>query len=136
MTFTYSYLYLKDVLQTERVIFFYRTISTIFPIATIIASLIFGKMFDRLRNLRQILVLCNIMISLGNLLYCIPLSPWLLFFERFLAGIGASSEVIMSGETIRCYTGYDVILKVTMLCMTFGVGFIVGTRNRLLFFGN
>ena len=58
ITFSYLYLYLKDVLQTEKVNFFYSAISSIFPISTIIACLILGKMFDRLRNLRQILVLC------------------------------------------------------------------------------
>lgn len=135
LAFTYLYLYLKDVLHTEKVILFYSVISTIFLVTMIIASLVFGKVFDRLRNLRQMLIICNTMMFLGNLLYCIPLSPWLLFFGRFLAGIGGSSRSIISGETVRCYTGDDVLKKLLKLGMTFGIGFIIGPGLNFFFLG-
>ena len=135
LTFTYLYLYLKDVLHTEKVILFYSAISTVFLLTMVVASLVCGRIFDKLRNLRQMFIICNSMIFLGNLLYCIPLSPWLLFFGRLFAGIGGSSRSIMSGEIVRCYIGQDVLKELLRLGMTFGIGFIAGPGMNFFFLG-
>ena len=133
LTFTYLYLYLKDVLKTDKAIFFYSAISTVFLLSMIVASLVFGKLFDKFRNLRQMFIFSNVMIFIGNLLYCIPLSPWLLFFGRLLAGIGGASRPIMSGEIVRCYTGKDIVTQLLRLGMAFGIGFIAGPGMNFFF---
>lgn len=133
LTFTYLYIYLKDVLHTDEIILFYSTISTVFLLTMIISSIVFGRLFDKFRNLRQMFIFFNGMIFLGNLLYCIPLSPWLLVFGRFFAGIGGASRSILSGEIVRCYAGKDVLTQLMRIGMTFGIGFIAGPGMNFFF---
>ena len=133
LTFTYLYLYLKDVLHTEKVILFYSAISTVFLLSMVVASLVLGRLFDKFRNLRQMLIFGNTMIFIGNLLYCIPLSPWFLFVGRLVAGIGGSARPIMSAELVRCYVDNDVIQQLLRLGMTFGIGFIGGPGLNFFF---
>lgn len=96
LTFTYLYLYLKDVLHTAKPILFYAVIATLYSLFTILGSLVLGRIFDKHRNLRKMMIFCNLLLFLGNLLYCIPLSPWLLVFGRLFAGIGASSKSLIN----------------------------------------
>ena len=133
LTFTYLYLYLKDVLHTEHVILFYSAISTIFLLSMVISSLVLGSIFDKYRNLRQQLILTNIMVFFGNMLYCIPLSPWFLFCGRLLAGIGGSARSIMAGELVRVYKGKEVVQRLLKTGMSFGFGFIAGPGLNFFF---
>ena len=70
---------------------------------------------------------------MGNLLYCIPLSPWLLFFGRFFAGVGASSRSLMSGEIVRCYLSNETVSQMSRMGMFYGLGYVVGPGLNFFF---
>ena len=133
LTFTYLYLYLNDVLHTTNPILFYSSIATVYSLFTILGSLVLGRIFDKYRNLRQMMIFCNVLLFVGNLLYCIPLSPWLLFFGRLFAGIGASSRSLMSGEIVRCYLSNETVRQMSRMGMFYGLGYVVGPGLNFFF---
>ena len=85
LTFTTLYPYLKDVLllQGEPLRDFYSGISGIYYLSQIIFSLIICRWFDKHRAFRLISCAACILVVIGNILYTIPESPWLLFAGRF-----------------------------------------------------
>ena len=134
MTYTYLYLYLTNVLHTaSNTVLFYTSIVTVYSLFTIIASLVLGRIFDKYRNLRQMMILCNILLFIGNLLYCIPLSPWLLLISRLFAAIGASSRSMICGELVRCYIGDDVLQQLSKMGMFYGLGYVIGPGLNFFF---
>ena len=133
LTFTYLYLYLNDVLHTTNPILFYSSIATVYSLFTVLGSLVLGRIFDKYRNLRQMMIFCNVLLFVGNLLYCIPLSPWLLFFGRLFAGIGASSRSLMSGEIVRCYLSNETVSQMSRMGMFYGLGYVVGPGLNFFF---
>jgi len=133
LTFTNLYLYLKQVIKTDHIVFHYSAISTVFLLSMIVSSLILGRIFDRYRNTRTMLFLANFMMIIGNTMYTIPVSPWLLFAGRLIAGVGSCVKSLLNAETARSYTEQEVLTEFSRLGMAFGLGFIAGPGINFAF---
>jgi len=133
LTFTNLYLYLKQVIKTDHVVFHFSAISTVYLVSMAISSLILGRIFDRHRNIRTMLIFANYMMIMGNALYTIPTSPWLLFMGRLVAGVGSGIRPLLSAEIARSYTEEEVLVQFSRLGMAFGFGFIAGPAVNFAF---
>jgi len=133
LTFTNLYLYLKQVINTDYLVFHYSAISAVFLLSMTISSLILGRIFDRHRNIRVMLIFANFMMIIGNAFYTIPTSPWLLFMGRLIAGVGSCMRSLLSAELARSYTEQEVLTQFSRLGMAFGLGFIAGPGVNFAF---
>ena len=133
LTFTNLYLYLKEVIKTDHVVFHYSAISTVFLLSMVLSALILGRIFDWYRNIRFMLLFANFMMIIGNAFYIIPTSPWMLFTGRLIAGVGSCMKPLMSGELARSYTEQEVLNQFSRLGMAFGTGFIAGPGVNFAF---
>eukprot|EP00111_Clytia_hemisphaerica_P014688 TCONS_00043298-protein len=86
LTFVTLYIYLKDVLKSRHVEFFYSLISGSYLALTVIAGIFVSKLFDNTRRTRLLFIVGNTLTCFGNILYTIPYSPWLLFAGRTISG--------------------------------------------------
>lgn len=89
--------YLNHILHAENANFFYGMIIGSMYTSSIIASTLFGKYMDKMRNARYIVIFTGILGIIGNLLYSLPYSPWLLVVGRFLCGFTDATLPVMTG---------------------------------------
>ena len=126
LTFATLYIYLKDVLRVSYLKSFYSAISGSYLMAQIIGSLILSRIFDKCRRLRLIFFIISIFTIVGNILYTIPLSPFLLLAGRFISGAGAAIQLIMMSELTRSYPPDEVVSKFTIISLAFAIGLTFG----------
>ncbi|XP_066914962.1 uncharacterized protein [Clytia hemisphaerica] len=126
LTFVTLYIYLKDVLKSQHVDFFYSLISGSYLGFIAIAGLIMSKLFDNTRRTRLLFIIGNILTCFGNILYTIPYSPWLLFAGRTISGLSGYISPILTSEIARSYPRDEVLGKLSTLCFSFSLGLIGG----------
>ena len=69
----------------------------------------------------------------GNVLYAMQFSPWLLFAGRCIAGLSGSSRSVISGEIARCYFRENLCSKLSLVGVAFGIGAVFGPVINSLF---
>jgi len=74
-----------------------------YPFAGMISLPIFGRIYDRTKRTRELLILLNFLQIVGNIIYAIPLSKWLPLSGRFLAGLGDGFLACAIGEITYTY---------------------------------
>ncbi|XP_066923775.1 uncharacterized protein [Clytia hemisphaerica] len=127
MTFATLYLYLKDVLHvTNNLNAFYSSICGIYVSTQIVASLVLCRLFDKYRTLKLFFILVTFITFVGNVLYTIPYSPYLLLAGRFLSGTGGSLRPIILSELTRTYPSDEVMAQMPAMTVSYGIGFTLG----------
>ncbi|XP_066922713.1 uncharacterized protein [Clytia hemisphaerica] len=127
LTFATLFVYLKDYLKvTAHLNAFYSIISGAFILSTIIGSLVIGKIFDKTRKTRLIFSVVIALVILGNVLYTIPLSPYLLLIGRMLSGIGGSLRAVIVSELNRSYPADEVVPHMTAVACASVMGYTIG----------
>ena len=133
VTFTTLWLYLKTLVKTSHPYIFYSFISASYFVMTIISSLIVSRIVDRYRCVRASFLLCTTIVTIGNIMYSLPFSPYLLLFGRLVAGIGGCMRPLMSGEVARCYSEEEKLGAFSAIGIAFNLGFIVGPGTNFAF---
>eukprot|EP00111_Clytia_hemisphaerica_P004666 TCONS_00013402-protein len=134
MTFTTLYVYLKDVLHiTNNLNAFYSSICGIYVLTQIVASLVLCRLFDKCRTLKLFFTLVTFITFVGNVLYTIPFSPYLLLAGRFLSGAGGSLRPIMLSELTRSYPSDEVMAQMSTMSVSYGIGFTLGPAINFAF---
>uniref|UniRef100_A0A7M6DLX6 Major facilitator superfamily (MFS) profile domain-containing protein n=1 Tax=Clytia hemisphaerica TaxID=252671 RepID=A0A7M6DLX6_9CNID len=126
-TFATLLVYLKDFLQVKNNLnIFYSCISGIYILSMIISSVFVGKIFDRTRRTRLIFSFILALVTIGNVLYTIPISPYLLLFGRLLSGLGDCLRAIIVAEVARSFAPDEVVSQISAVSCTYVVGFTLG----------
>ncbi|XP_066936387.1 uncharacterized protein [Clytia hemisphaerica] len=134
MTFTTLYLYLKDVLHvTNNLNAFYSSICGIYVSAQIVASLVLCHLFDKYRTLKLFFILVTFITFVGNVLYAIPYSPYLLLAGRFLSGAGGCLRPIILSELTRVYPSDEIMAQMTAMTVSYGIGITLGPAINFAF---
>ena len=127
LTFATLLVYLKDFLQVKnRLDVFYSCISGAYYVSMIISAVFIGKIFDRIRRTRLILSIVLALMTLGNVMYTIPISPYLLLIGRLLSGLGGCLRPIIVSELTRSFTPDEIISQMSAISCAFIIGFTVG----------
>jgi len=133
LTFITLWMYLKDVIQTDDLNLFYSSISAIYLISQVAMSVLFGALFDHYRNARLMILIGNLFIISGNILYTIPYSPWYLFTGRLISGGGGCLRSIMTAEIVRAYPKSELSGKFSSIGLSFALGFVFGPLLNIPF---
>uniref|UniRef100_A0A7M5XCX8 Major facilitator superfamily (MFS) profile domain-containing protein n=2 Tax=Clytia hemisphaerica TaxID=252671 RepID=A0A7M5XCX8_9CNID len=133
LTFITLWMYLKDVIQTDDLNLFYSSISVIYLISQVAMSVLFGALFDHHRNARLMILIGNLCIISGNILYTIPYSPWYLFTGRLISGGGGCLRSIMTAEIVRAYPKSELSGKFSSIGLSFALGFVFGPLLNIPF---
>ena len=96
------------------------------PAAGVILLPITGRLFDKTRRTRALILIMNIFEIIGNIIYSLGLSKWCVFIGRMFSGFGDGFYVIATSEIVFTYpvskrTGIYSLLELgRFLGITFG----------------
>ncbi|XP_057305242.1 uncharacterized protein LOC130642174 [Hydractinia symbiolongicarpus] len=98
----------------------------VYPTASVISLPVVGMFFDKTKRIKELVLILNGFEIIGNIVYALPYSKWLVFFGRMLAGLGDGFYACANTEIVYTYpmserTGIFALLEVgRVLGLTFG----------------
>lgn len=90
--------YLKKTMNISHPQFYYGLVVGGINLSAMLSSIILGKHMDSMRNCRSLILGTVFLSIIGNLLYSLPFSPWLLIVGRFLCGITDATMPAFTGK--------------------------------------
>lgn len=127
------WLYIETLVQPHHMKLYYSLISFSYIAISGVLTIFIARYADRSRNIRFLFFFTNSALIIGNLIYTLHFSPWLLILGRSIASVGFSQRSIVMGEMARCYTPEDLTKKVSLLSMVFSFGFLSAPGMNILF---
>ena len=127
LTFATLWLYLENLIKIEEKRIFYSLVSSAFITSQVAGAMVFGRITDKYRNVRMAFTFANTLIIIGNVLYVIPFTPWFLVAGRSLSGFGAGVRVVTTSELARSFPKEMLSSIFSLIGMTNGLGFVLGT---------
>lgn len=127
------WLYISKLVKPSHPTFFYSLISVSYLLSASISSVFICQYADNTRNVRRILFVLNTLMILGNLIYAIPFSPWILLFGRLLAGMAQPERSIIAGELSRCYPADELSTVFAMIGAAGSFGFMAAPGINIMF---
>lgn len=101
----------------------------IYPTAAVVSLPIVGRVFDKTKRTKELILVLNMFEIIGNVIYAIPYSKWFIFIGRCLAGLGDGFYACATSEIVHTYplasrTGALALLELgRVLGLTFGPAF-------------
>uniref|UniRef100_A0A1A8IXE5 Major facilitator superfamily (MFS) profile domain-containing protein n=3 Tax=Nothobranchius kuhntae TaxID=321403 RepID=A0A1A8IXE5_NOTKU len=94
-----------------------------FSFSGLLAGPLFGHWSDRTRTTKKIILLCNFFEIVGNFMYFMGYSKWLLLSSRFVAGIGTGAGSSIFGFLTRSTAPEDraTVFAAVMACRQAGL---------------
>ncbi|VEL35491.1 unnamed protein product [Protopolystoma xenopodis] len=129
------FLYFKTYWNAEAAQNFYGATMSAFSLAILIMTPVFGLLAHAGLRVKVILLLSDQLEIVGNLLYLIGTSPWLVLLGRFISGAGASCEPPLYADIARVTsleerTPIIVTILVSRQCgLMFGPAFTLILHN-------
>ena len=94
MNLTTLWLYLKDLVPNNgKRRIFYGLILAAFTVSVILSGVVVGRIVDKYRNIWLKMQVCIFLVIIGNILYSLPFSAYLLFAGRAIAGLGSGYKL-------------------------------------------
>ena len=97
-----------------------------YPFAGMLALPIFGRIYDKTRKTRELILLLNSFQIIGNVIYAIPFSKWLPLSGRFIAGLGDGFLACATGEIMHIYPKSSRTGIISLLELGRVLGLIIG----------
>ena len=106
--------YYKHIVKNDSLATFYFGLSSsIYPVSSLISSLILGYIYDRTRQLKFLLIVTTIIYIIGNIIYAVANTSILLLIGSFLTGCYNGLTVIIFAEVSKlgdhCTRGASVV---------------------------
>ncbi|XP_054907217.1 major facilitator superfamily domain-containing protein 8 [Poeciliopsis prolifica] len=94
-----------------------------FSLSGLLSGPLFGYWSDRTRTTKKIILLCNLFEIIGNFMYFMGYSKWLLLSSRLLAGIGTGAGSSIFGFLTRSTAPKDraTVFAAVMACRQAGL---------------
>uniref|UniRef100_A0A3B5L260 Major facilitator superfamily (MFS) profile domain-containing protein n=1 Tax=Xiphophorus couchianus TaxID=32473 RepID=A0A3B5L260_9TELE len=94
-----------------------------FSLSGLLSGPLFGYWSDRTQTTKKIILLCNIFEIIGNFMYFMGYSKWLLLSSRLLAGIGTGAGSSIFGFLTRSTASEDraTVFAAVMACRQAGL---------------
>ena len=120
--FQTEYFYFKHVMQTKDPDLYYGLSCACLTTSGAMCSVLVSYYGDRTHNIRGISITVSILNIIGNILYMLYYSPYIVLFGQFLAGTTASRSVSAVAEISRVYCPSKVSLKLSIatICSVLG----------------
>jgi len=126
ITVSSLWFYLTDLIKTDHAKLFYGLIPTSTFIVGLLVSPMVGRITDKDKNIRQTIFFITTLLIIGNMMYSLYFSVWIVFVGRAICGIGLALRPLVYGEVARSYSGKDLSGRFSILGIVFGIGLAVG----------
>ena len=128
------WLYIIEIVKPDKPKLYYSLISVSYLLSTVAFSIFVSKYADQSRNIQKIFFMSNTALTLGNIIYMIPFSPWMLLVGRIIIGAGQPQRSVISGELARSYSHDDITYYIFAIMGTAnGFGFMAAPGINILF---
>ena len=107
--------YYKNSFNISDPKFYYACSMASIFISAVISNYMCGRIMDKTRDLRRIVLTLSSVNIIGNLTYTLTLSPWLSVFGRFVCGIGTGIGAAITGITPVASCALSNISEITGL---------------------
>ena len=124
--FQTEYFYFKDVMKTKNPTFYYGLSWASLSMSGAISSIFVSYYGDRTNNIRDICITVSIVSTIGNVLYMLYYSPYIVLFGQFLAGTIAARKVSVVAEISRVYCKSQVSQKISIIIIFTTLGALSG----------
>ena len=131
--FTTLYMYLTDVIKTERPILSYAVVLCAFNISSILTGLIARWLVDKTRKMKMYTNIVLISLLIGNVVYLLPYSVYFTIVGRAITGFGDTFTSVCSGEIVRIYSTEEGTGILWWLASSFSIGLIIGPVCNIAF---
>ncbi|XP_066911915.1 uncharacterized protein [Clytia hemisphaerica] len=118
------WLYLKRYPDVKT--WFLGIVVAIYPTSAVLSLPVVGRIFDKTKRSKELIIVLNTFEIVGNIIYALPFSKWLIFAGRFFAGLGDGFYACATSEIVHTYplssrTGALALLELgRVLGLTFG----------------
>ena len=112
---------------------FYGLIFGVSMISASVASIIFGKVADDTRQIRNIVLTITLLTALGNIIYSVGFSPYLILFGRFISAVGAAFSTVATGELARSYETHEFTGLIAIYNMVGSAGLLIAPGLNVAF---
>ena len=109
-----EFLYFKDTMKVDNPALYYGLSWAFLCGSGIIASFVGSYYADRTKNVRRIFLVSNGLNVLGNVMYVLYYSPYVVLCGQFLVGSAAARMVAGVGEITRIYDAGELTSKVSV----------------------
>ena len=131
--FQTEYFYFKDVMKTKNPDFYYGLSWASLSMSGAMCSVFVSYYGDRTNNVRGICITISIANIIGNILYMLYYSPYIVLFGQFLAGTTAARNVSVVAEISRVYCKSKVSHKISIPIIFSALGALGGPCLTFVF---
>ena len=128
-----EYYYFRDTMKIKNADVYYGLSWAFLCGSGIISSFVGSYYADMTKNVREICLYSNIINVLGNIMYLLYYSPYVVLFGQFLIGTAAARMVAGVGEISRIYGTEELTQKVAFMGVFSTIGSILGPCSTYLF---
>lgn len=125
--------YLQQLAPTEKVNYFYSLSWAMFYASSTIAAMIVGRIVDRTRNVKYSLYFVLTCSIVGQLIYTVRVSPYIIVTARTICGTLSSELYVLRGEIIRCFDEKEASKVLWWYTAAGTVGQLLGALSSLAF---
>ncbi|VDK89231.1 unnamed protein product [Dibothriocephalus latus] len=126
------WLYLTNYWSKDVAKAYYGATLAAFGLAILVCTPIFGWIVHKGISMKIVLIAANQLEILGNLIYLVAPTPWLLILGRLICGIGASIEPPLYADLIAATKPEERTLCIIIFLVTRQVGLMFGPACTLL----
>lgn len=128
-----EYYYFKDTMKVKEPDLFYGLSWAFLCGSGVITSLLGSYYADSTKNVREVCLVTNVVNIVGNILYVLYYSPYLVLFGQLLVGTAAARMVAAVGEISRVYETSDLTQNLSFLGIFSTIGSVTGPCTTYLF---
>ena len=128
-----EYFYFKDFMDLQNAELFYGLSWVFLSSSGVFSSLIGSYYADTTKNVRLLFMVTNILSIIGNIMYTLYYSPYIVLFGQLIIGTGAARLVAYVGETSRVYESEQLTQKFFLLSIFSTLGAVFGPSSVYLF---
>ena len=125
--------YLKDVVKTDHIKFYYGTAFAIYYIAPIFSGSPISMYVDRTRNLKPVMLTLIAFEVIGSCMYAVYSSVYFQIVARFVQGFGEVNISLMTAEIARVFPREECTKKIANLVGCYAGAFVISPGLGIVF---
>ena len=131
--FPTEYYYLKHSVKVENPDLYFGLAQASLFLSGVICSIVGSYYADYTKNIREICLFEDVLNTIGNIMYSLYYSPYLILFGQLLIGTTSARMTSTVGEISRVYGSDKITQKLGILGLTAVIGTLVGPCTTFIF---
>ena len=127
-----EFYYFKDFMKVKQPAVYYGFSWTFLCGSGVVTSLIASYYADYSKDIRHISLVTNVLNVIGNIMYVLYYSPYVVLLGQLLIGTSAARSVASVGELSRVYSANEITNKLSFLGLFTSLGSVLGPCSAYL----